>query len=102
MGGGVCCLIYFLFCSLSPVQQTASGIGHRVSVFGLATNTLNVRNNFMPRRSRRILICTTYDIIRSIIISMVLAGANPAVNIPRPSRGTRIESCDFIVLVSDP
>ena len=56
----------------------------------------------MPRRSRRILICTTYDIIRSIIISMVLAGANPAVDIPRPSRGTRIESCDFIVLVGDP
>ena len=31
-----------------------------------------------------------------------LAGANPAVNTPRPSRGTRIESCDFIVLVGDP
>ena len=56
----------------------------------------------MPKRSRRSLICTTYDIIRSIIFSMVLAGANPAVNTPRPSRGTRIESCDFIVLVGDP
>ena len=29
-----------------PVQQTTSGIGHRVIFFsGLATNTLNVRNN---------------------------------------------------------
>ena len=34
----------FFFCSLFPVQQTTSGIGHR-SFFGLATNTLNVRNN---------------------------------------------------------
>ena len=31
-----------------------------------------------------------------------LAGANPAVNTPRPSRGTRIESSDFIVLIGDP
>ena len=31
-----------------------------------------------------------------------LAGANPAVNTPRPSRGTRIESGDFIVLIGDP
>ena len=30
-----------------------------------------------------------------------LGGANPAVNTPRPSRGTRIESCDFIVLIGD-
>ena len=39
----------FFFCSLFPVQQTTSGIGHRVKYqvvfFGLATNTLNVRNN---------------------------------------------------------
>ena len=28
-----------------------------------------------------------------------LAGANPTVNTPQPSRGTRIESCDFIVLI---
>ena len=28
--------------------------------------------------------------------------ANPAVNTPRPSRGTRIESCDFVVLIGDP
>ena len=37
----------FLFCSLFPVQQTTSGIGHRVKYrrfFGLATNTLNVRS----------------------------------------------------------
>ena len=27
-----------------------------------------------------------------------MAGANPAVNTPRPSRGTRIESCDFFCL----
>ena len=26
----------------------------------------------------------------------------PAVNTPQPSRGTRIKSCDFIVLVGDP
>ena len=31
-----------------------------------------------------------------------LGGANPAVNTPRPSRGTRIESCDLIVLIGDP
>ena len=32
-----------------------------------------------------------------------MAGANPAVNTPQPSRGTRIESsCDFIVLIGDP
>ena len=31
-----------------------------------------------------------------------LGGANLAVNTPRPSRGTRIESCDFIVLIGDP
>ena len=31
-----------------------------------------------------------------------MAGANPAVNERRPSRGTRIESCDFIVLIGDP
>ena len=39
-----------VLCSLFPVQQTTSGIGHRVKYllavfFGLATNTLNVRNN---------------------------------------------------------
>ena len=34
--------------------------------------------------------------------SFGLGGANPAVNTPRPSRGTRIESCDFIVLIGDP
>ena len=31
-----------------------------------------------------------------------LGGTDPAVNTPRPSRGTRIESCDFIVLIGDP
>ena len=30
-----------------------------------------------------------------------MAGANPAVNTPRPSRGTRIESFDFIGLIGD-
>ena len=34
--------------------------------------------------------------------SVGLGVANPAVNTPRPSRGTRIESCDFIVLIGDP
>ena len=40
-------LLDFFFCSHIPVEQTASGIGYRVknSFFGLATNTLNVRNN---------------------------------------------------------
>ena len=37
----------FLLCSLFPVQQTTSGVGDRVKYFfGLATNTLNVRNNY--------------------------------------------------------
>ena len=31
-----------------------------------------------------------------------MAGANTAVNTPRLSRGTRVESCDFIVLIGDP
>ena len=34
--------------------------------------------------------------------SVGLGVANPAVNTPRPNRGTRIESCDFIVLIGDP
>ena len=35
-----------VLCSLFPIQQTTSGIGHRVKYFfGLATKTLNVRNN---------------------------------------------------------
>ena len=45
-GGGV--LPDFFFFLFSPVQQTTSGIGHRVkyrSFFGLATNSLSVRNN---------------------------------------------------------
>ena len=45
-GGGM--LPDFFFCSLFLVQQTTSRIGHRVkysSFFGLATNTLNARNN---------------------------------------------------------
>ena len=36
---------FLFFCSIFPVQQTPSGIGHESSFFGLATNTLNVRNN---------------------------------------------------------
>ena len=44
-GGEGGCQIFFCF----PVQQTTSGIGHRgeyqVVFFGLATNTLNARNN---------------------------------------------------------
>ena len=31
-----------------------------------------------------------------------MAGANPVVITPWPSRGTRIEACDFIVLIGDP
>ena len=38
-----------VLCSLFPVQQTTSGIGHRVKYlvvfFGLATKRLNVRSN---------------------------------------------------------
>ena len=48
-GGGVYCHNCF-FCSLFPVQQTTSGIGHRVNkvvFFALATNMLNARNNCM-------------------------------------------------------
>ena len=31
-----------------------------------------------------------------------MVGANPAaVNTPRPNRDTRIESCDFVVLIGD-
>ena len=53
MGGGGAPPDFF-FCSLFLVQQTMSGIGHRVkygSFFGLVTSTLNVRNNndgFLP------------------------------------------------------
>ena len=46
VGGGA--LPDFFFCSLFPVQQTRSGIGHRVFLsffLGLPTNTLIVRNN---------------------------------------------------------
>ena len=45
-GGGYAAIIFF--CSLFPVQQTTNGIGHRVkygSFFGLATNTLIIRNS---------------------------------------------------------
>ena len=37
-----------------------------------------------------------------VFVGNDLAGANPAVNTPRPGRCTRIESCDFIVLIGDP
>ena len=39
--------------------------------------------------------CLWYTVIPNIY-------SNPAVNTPRPSSGTRIESCDFIVLIGDP
>ena len=44
------------FCSLFSVQQTTSGIGHyycakKVGYVGLATNTLNLRNNNIERYS---------------------------------------------------
>ena len=41
-------------------------------------------------------------ICRYLGVGNGLVGANPAVNTPRPSRGTRIESCAFIVLIGDP
>ena len=47
-GGGRGMLPDFFFCPLFPVQQTTSGIDHRVNIgsfFGLAINTLNVTNN---------------------------------------------------------
>ena len=40
--------------------------------------------------------------IHAYIHTYAQAGANPVVNTPRPSRGTRIESCDFIVLIGGP
>ena len=46
MGEEVGALPDFLFSSFFPVQQTTSGIGHRVkygSFFGLVTNTLIMR-----------------------------------------------------------
>ena len=48
-----------------------------------------------------------FDIFSSLtnvfnVVFFTLTDANPAVNTPRPSRGTRIESCDFIVLIGDP
>ena len=55
----------FLFCSLFPVQQTTSRIGHRVKYrsifFGLTTNTLNVRNNNNNNNNNnnlQVVICT--------------------------------------------
>ena len=39
--------------------------------------------------------------VQEVGVGNGLGGANPAVNTPRPSRGTRIESCDFIVLIGD-
>ena len=42
------------------------------------------------------------DAYHAFNVQYGLGGANPAVNTPRPSRGTRIESCDFIVLIGDP
>ena len=36
------------------------------------------------------------------VIEQGLADATPAVITPRPSRGTRMESCDFIILIGDP
>ena len=58
-GGGGGMLPVFLFCSLFPVQQTTSGIGH---VFGLATNTLNVRN--------RKLFVGRWILLRSVVSSL--------------------------------
>ena len=43
-----------------------------------------------------------YHILYWYIDIHMLGGTNPAVNTPRPSTGTRIESCDFIVLIGDP
>ena len=44
VGGGYAASLFF-FLSLFPVKQTTSEIGH---FFGLATKTLNVRNNNFP------------------------------------------------------
>ena len=49
--------------------------------FGIGTNVVIVHVNSLNKKD---------------------GGANPAVNTPRPSGGTRIESCDFIVLIGDP
>ena len=55
----------------------------------------------MKRGVGRIIIFSL-SIICVFLLLDGLGGANPAVNTPRPSRGTRIESCDFIVLIGDP
>ena len=47
-------------------------------------------------------VCMRMYVCMYVFIKYGLGGANPAVNTPRPSRGTRIESCDFIVLIGDP
>ena len=63
-GGGA--LPDFLFCSLFPVQQTPSGIGHRVKkqFFGLATNTLNARNNNKNNNYRESAVIKPVEVIK--------------------------------------
>ena len=56
----------------------------------------SLNNNHVPDWQPRTGLATTY------ITGYGLGGANPAVNTPWPSRGTRIESSDFIVLIGDP
>ena len=58
------------------------------------SNELDVQNEWEENTHTRTM-C-------NLINTHGLGGANPAVNTPRPSRGTRIESCDFIVLIGDP
>ena len=44
--GGCCQTFSFIILLFFAVQQITSGIGHHIKYFlGLATNTLNVRNN---------------------------------------------------------
>ena len=58
-GGGA--LPDFFFLLFFPVQQTTSGIGHRVKYlvvfFGLATNALNVRNNNNNNNNNKYFAC---------------------------------------------
>ena len=58
--------------------------------------------NLINTHTHTVLICTPHSAVRIMKNLKALGGANPAVNTPRPSRGTRIESCDFIVLIGDP
>ena len=70
----------FFFCSLLPLQQTTSGIGHRVksSFLGLATNTLNVRNITTSAANNGVLYFLDYvEDIYIMVFSVLVSILNP-------------------------